>query len=75
MITGLEAFETHTMVLGDLKPDHVNLIATLGGQVTSVGHGYGTLNPLGLTDVRQACAQLPKNLATGFNAGRKDTSA
>ncbi len=71
MITGLEAFGTHTMVLGDLKPDHVSLIAALGGQVISVGHGYGALNPLDLTSVRHACAQLPKNVATSLMSEAK----
>lgn len=44
--TGLSAYGTIPLVLGDLKPDYVDLIEALGGQVISLGRGRGYLNVL-----------------------------
>ncbi|MFJ8628536.1 ATP/GTP-binding protein [Kitasatospora sp. NPDC093550] len=53
---GLAAFGTHPMVFGDLKPDYVDLIEALGGQVISLGRGRGYLNALD-PGAAQAAAQ------------------
>ena len=37
------------LVLGDLKPDYVDLIAALDGQVIRLGRGRGYLNVLDIT--------------------------
>lgn len=43
---GLVAQGVTPLVLGDTKPDYVDLLAALGGQVIRVGRGAGGLNPL-----------------------------
>ena len=49
------------MVLGDIKPDYVDLVEALGGQVITIGHGRGGINPLdagnvdGVKAVREIC--------------------
>ncbi|WP_232009776.1 ATP/GTP-binding protein [Actinomyces howellii] len=48
----------HSMVLGDIKPDYVDLIRALGGQVITIGHGQGGINPLDAGNVGQAAAAL-----------------
>jgi len=40
-------FQGHVpFVMGDLKPDYVDLVARLGGQVATIGRGLGGLNVL-----------------------------
>lgn len=49
-------------VLGDLKPDYVDLITAMGGQVTRVGRGLAGINPLSggqLAEILQRIAHLP----------------
>ena len=55
---GLAAYGTLPMVLGDLKPDYVDLIRALGGQVSQLGRGRGHLNPLDRSYALQAAEQL-----------------
>ena len=45
-------------MLGDLKPDYVDLIAALDGQVITLGRGRGYLNVLDITLARAAARQL-----------------
>lgn len=56
--TGLAAYGTIPMVLGDIKPDYVDLIRVLGGQIISVGSGRGFLNVLDPGDVTSALERL-----------------
>ena len=54
----------HSMVLGDIKPDYVDLISALGGQIIRIGHGHSGINPLDAGNVEQAAKYLritPKN--------------
>ena len=51
LIMGLAARGVHSMILGDLKPDYVDLVRALGGQVIEIGRGRGTINPLDAGDV------------------------
>lgn len=46
MATGLAGYGVMPLVLGDLKPDYVDLIEALGGQVITLGRGRGYLNVL-----------------------------
>lgn len=50
------------LVLGDTKPDHVDVIRALGGQVIEVGPGAGSLNVL---DPGEAIAAAEKLEAAG----------
>lgn len=43
---GLAGYGVHPLVFGDLKPDYVDLIHALGGQVITLGRGRGALNVL-----------------------------
>ena len=46
------------LVLGDLKPDYVDLIEALDGQVIRLGRGRGYLNVLDMTLARRAAERL-----------------
>ncbi|MGW1674604.1 ATP/GTP-binding protein [Streptomyces sp. NPDC002324] len=46
MALGLAGYGALPMVFGDLKPDYVDLIRALGGQVITLGPGRGFLNVL-----------------------------
>ena len=47
------------MVLGDIRPDYLELVRALGGQVISVGPGRGSLNVLDASEAHRAAARLP----------------
>ena len=51
IILGTADEGVHSMILGDIKPDYVKLIRLLGGQVITIGHGKGGINPLDAGDV------------------------
>ncbi|MGF1661002.1 MAG: ATP/GTP-binding protein [Kineosporiaceae bacterium] len=55
---GLAGYGVHAVVLGDLRPDYVDLVTALGGQVLSLGHGRGSLNILDRADALDAAAHL-----------------
>lgn len=65
MATGLAGYGVLPMVLGDLKPDMVDLIEALDGQVIRLGHDRGYLNILDPGEARAAAEQLR-------DAGRED---
>jgi hypothetical protein len=46
MALGLTGYGVLPLVLGDLKPDYVDLIRAVGGQVIELGRGRGRLNIL-----------------------------
>ena len=58
MATGLAGYGVMPLVLGDLKPDYVDLIEALGGQVITLGRGRGHLNILDPGEAGQAAARL-----------------
>lgn len=58
MAGGLAGFGTIPLVLGDLKPDYVDLIEAMGGQVIRLGRGRGHLNVLDPGEASEAAAQL-----------------
>lgn len=63
MCTGLAGFGVMPMILGDLKPDYVDLIEALEGQVVRLGRGLGHINPLDGSSARRAAEKLPEKLA------------
>lgn len=58
MATGLAAYGVMPLVLGDLKPDYVDLIEAMGGQVITLGRGRGYLNVLDPGEALEAAALL-----------------
>ncbi|GAA4754979.1 ATPase [Amnibacterium soli] len=58
MATGLAGYGTLPLVLGDLKPDYVDLIRALDGQVITLGRGRGYLNILDPGEAHAAAARL-----------------
>jgi hypothetical protein len=58
MALGLAGFGVMPLVLGDLKPDYVDLVAALGGQVIRLGRGRGYLNVLDPGEARAAAERL-----------------
>lgn len=58
MATGLSGYGVMPLVLGDLKPDYVDLVQALGGQVISLGRGRGFLNILDPGEASAAAARL-----------------
>jgi hypothetical protein len=58
MVTGLAGYGVLPMVLGDLKPDYVELVRALGGQVIKLGRGRGFLNVLDPGEAREAAERL-----------------
>jgi hypothetical protein len=58
MALGLTGYGVMPLVLGDLKPDYVDLITALGGQVIKLGRGRGNLNILDPGEATAAAARL-----------------
>lgn len=58
MATGLAAYGVMPLVLGDLKPDYVDLIEAMEGQVITLGRGRGYLNVLDPGEALEAAALL-----------------
>ena len=58
MATGLAGYGVLPLVLGDLRPDYVDLIEALEGQVISLGPGRGYLNVLDPGEALEAAARL-----------------
>lgn len=57
-VTGAAAQGITPLVLGDLKPDYVDLVRALGGQVVQLGRGRGYLNPLAVGALGSILPQL-----------------
>jgi len=55
---GGAGFGNLPLVLGDLKPDYVDMIRALGGQVITLGRGRGHLNILDPGEATQAAERL-----------------
>ena len=65
MALGLAGYGAIPLVLGDLKPDYVDLVEALGGQVVPIGPGRGHLNVL---DPGQAHAAADRLVGTARSA-------
>lgn len=46
MMLGLEGMGVHSLVLGDMRPDYVDLTRAMGGQVIELGPNRGAINVL-----------------------------
>ncbi|MBE1532872.1 ATP/GTP-binding protein [Actinomadura algeriensis] len=60
MVVGLAGYGVFPMVLGDLKPDYVDVIRAMGGQIIKLGRGLGSLNVLDPGATAAAAARLPE---------------
>lgn len=58
MATGLAGYGVMPLVLGDLKPDYVDLIEAMDGQVITLGPGRGHLNVLDPGEATEAARRL-----------------
>lgn len=58
MIVGLDYYGVTPLVLGDIKPDYVDLIRAIGGQVITLGADEGSLNVLDTEAIDEAVARL-----------------
>lgn len=58
MATGLDGYGVMPLVLGDLKPDYVDLIEAMGGQIITLGRGRGYLNVLDPGEATEAAERL-----------------
>lgn len=58
IMLGLDGYGTHSMVLGDLKGEHIDLIRAIGGQVIEIGRGRSQINPLDTGMARAAAQKL-----------------
>lgn len=58
MALGLAGYGVHPLVFGDLKPDYVDLIRAMGGQVITLGRRRGYLNVLDPGETAAAAARL-----------------
>lgn len=61
MATGLSGYGVIPLVLGDLKPDYVEMVRALGGQVITLGRDRGALNVLDPGGAIEAAARLRAN--------------
>ncbi len=76
MALGLSGYGVMPLVLGDLKPDYVDLIEALGGQVVRLGRGRGHLNILDPGEATAAAEQRTGSAPLGVLAdayGRRAT--
>lgn len=60
MATGLSGYGVQPFILGDLKPDYVDLVEALGGQVITLGRGRGHINVLDPGQASETLGRLPK---------------
>ncbi len=58
MATGLAGYGVLPIVLGDLKPDYIDMVTALGGQVITLGRGRGHLNILDPGEAKHAARRL-----------------
>lgn len=58
MALGLAGFGVNPLVFGDLKPDYVDLITAMDGQVIQLGRGRGALNVLDPGEAIEAACRL-----------------
>ncbi|MGI5347346.1 ATP/GTP-binding protein [Streptomyces sp. CA-250714] len=66
MALGLSGYGVHPLIFGDLKPDYVDLIREIGGQVISLGRGRGHLNVLDPGESTAAAARLTGSARRGL---------
>ncbi len=72
LITGMTAFGSVPIILGDVKPDYPRVVEALGGQVIEMGRGRDTINPLDAGPIRRAAERLS---AEGFEKEARELMA
>lgn len=70
--TGLCGYGALPLVLGDLKPDYVDMVERLDGQVIRIGRGRGHLNVL---DPGEAVSAAKRLRAAGFEKRAQEVEA
>lgn len=65
MVTVLEAWGHIPMVLSDTKPDYVDLIDAMGGQVFHLGPGQEVINILDFSQLLSELEQIPDDITRG----------
>lgn len=68
-VIGLHGYGVNPLVLGDLKPDYVDTVRALAGQVITLGPGRGHLNVLDPGDARRAADRLEQAAAAAPDRG------
>jgi hypothetical protein len=59
MVTVLTGFGVTPLILSDLKPDYVDLVQALDGQLIRLGRGIGGVNPLDPGPLAEQIRELP----------------
>jgi len=72
MAFGLAAFGVQPLILGDLRPDYVEAIEALGGQVIRLGRGRGFVNVLDPGEATEAAERLR---AAGYDKEAEEVEA
>lgn len=70
ILLGLSGYGTIPLVLGDVRPDYVELIRALGGDVISLGGTRGYLNPLDAEEAFAAAARIEAEIAGATDPAR-----
>lgn len=71
ILIGLSGFGTIPLVLGDVRPDYVDVIRKLGGDVISLGGTRGYLNPLDNAEALDAAQRLEDEEKKATDAGNE----
>jgi hypothetical protein len=73
-LTGAEWSGYKPWVLGDLKPDYVDLIKAMGGQIITVGRGLAGISPLSGGTWRRSCRGSRTCPTCTARSGRRSTA-
>ncbi|MBH1934133.1 ATP/GTP-binding protein [Streptomyces sp. AV19] len=68
MALGLSGYGVMPLIFGDLRPDYVDLVRALGGQVITLGRGRGYLNVLDPGAAGAAAARLTGDARRALDA-------
>ncbi|MEU7631879.1 ATP/GTP-binding protein [Nocardia sp. NPDC049220] len=70
MVLGAVAQNQTPIIAGDMKPEYVQLVHAVGGQVIKLGHGRGHLNPLAAGSLGATIPRLEAAADALDSAGR-----
>ena len=73
LILGLSGAGVMPLIVGDLKPDYVDLIRAIGGQVIALGRGVGSLNLLAVGAMDSAALTVEEMARGVGDAGERVT--
>lgn len=69
MLTAAHGFGAIPIIPGDVRPDYVGLVRSLGGQVIPIGDGIHSLNILDPGELPEAVALMTRAARTAADAG------